>query len=77
MRLFTPGQRQIIADLLQEERHASIHALLHYLSDEMYGGHLRLIRNGQELPVEPYGENLYMDWAWRMSDVEWPEEGGE
>src|SRR5690349_15412019 len=63
MRLFTAEQRQSISDMLQEERDASIHAILNFLNDEIISGCLRLVRNGQELPVEPYGENLYMDWA--------------
>ena len=74
MRRFTPQQRQLIASMLEEEHRNCVFNVLHFLSDQIVGG-LRLNFHGVELPMEPYGENLYMDWAWRLSGQPWPAQG--
>ena len=75
MRRFDSEQRQIIASLLEEERHSSIFDWFHWLNDQFAVGGLKLMFHGVELPIEPYGENLYMDWMWRLSGEAWPAEG--
>ncbi len=75
MRRFDAEQRQIIASLLEEERHSSIFDWFHWLNDQLAVGGLKLMFHNVELPVEPYGETLYMDWMWRLSGEAWPVEG--
>lgn len=72
MRLFTPEQRQVVADLLQSEHDASIHDVLAYMNDKINVEGLRLVRNGVELAIEPYGTELYWDWHQRCRGGQWP-----
>jgi hypothetical protein len=74
MRLFTPEQRQIMANMLQQEREGAIHGVLAYLTDKINGEGLRLTRNGVELAVEPYGTEMYWDWGQRCDGKGWPED---
>jgi hypothetical protein len=62
MRLFTAEQRQVLADMLQEEHEAGIHAVLAYLTDKVNLEGLRLSRYGVELAIEPYGTEMFWDW---------------
>lgn len=68
-----PGQRTLLAELLQSEREAGIHDTLVALSELMNLRDLRFSVNGKELPHEPYGTELYFDWVARSAGESWPE----
>ncbi len=71
---FTPEQRQVIADMLQQERLAGIHSFLAYLTDKINLEGLRISRQGVELAVEPYGTEMYWDFGQRWDGKPWPDE---
>lgn len=73
MRPFTHEQRQIMAELLQKEHEAGIHAFLAYLTDKINGEGLRIYRNDVPLAIEPYGSEMYYDWVCRCHGSGWPE----
>jgi len=67
------GQKETVAQLLQRERDGGIHDTLAYLTDEINLNSLRLVRDGVELAVEPYGTEMYFDWIVRVAGDDWPE----
>ena len=69
----SPEQRETLADLLQQEYDSGIFAVLAYLTDKINVDGLRLVQNGIELAVEPYGTEMYYDWVCRREGDEWPE----
>jgi len=69
----TDAQRKVLAALLQDARDGGIHDTLAYLTDEIDLEGLRIVRNGRELPVEPFGTELYWDWTARRAGDPWPE----
>lgn len=73
MRLFTPEQRQIVADMLQEEHEGGILTVLAYITDKINLEGLRLSREGMELAIEPYGTEMYRDYGQRCDGREWPD----
>ena len=66
-------QRETLADLLQKTFEAGIHQVLAYLNDEIDLGGLRLTRDGREVPVTPFGTELYYDWVCRLAGDPWPQ----
>ena len=66
-------QKEAVAQLLQQERDGGIHDTLAYLSEEINREGLRLVRNGVELALEPYGTEMYFDWIARVAGDAWPE----
>jgi hypothetical protein len=73
----TDAQREVLAALLQEARDGGIHDTLVYLTDEINLAGLRIVRNGRELPVEPFGTELYYDWTCRRDGDAWPKPDNE
>jgi uncharacterized protein DUF6547 len=69
----SPGQREIVAEIAQGARDSGIHDVLVYLTDQINLRGLRLVRNGVEFPVEPFGTEMYYDWVCRREGDEWPE----
>lgn len=69
----TDAHREILATLLQHARDGGIHDTLAYLNDEINLAGLRIVRNGRELPVEPFGTELYYDWTCRREGDPWPQ----
>lgn len=43
------------------------------LTEEIKLRGLRLVRNGIEMAVEPYGTEMYYDWTCRRAGDAWPE----
>lgn len=68
-----PEQRETLAEMLQNEHASGLFAVLAYLTDEINLRGLRLVRNGIELAVEPYGTEMYYDWTCRRAGDAWPE----
>jgi|SRR5262245_14466989 len=73
----TDAQREVLATLLQHARDGGIHDTLAYLTDEINVEGLRIVRNGRELPVEPFGTEMYYDWTCRREGDPWPKADGE
>lgn len=65
--------RTILGDLLQDARDGGIHDTLAYLNDQINLGGVRLVCEGTELPVEPFGTELYYDWTCRREGDPWPD----
>ena len=65
-------QRETLVVLLQHSRDGGIHDVLAYLTDEINSRGLRLVRHGRELPVEPFGTEMYWDWTCRREGDPWP-----
>jgi hypothetical protein len=64
----TPGQREVVAQLVQQVRASAIHDVLVLITDRRY----RLRRNGVELAFEPFGTESYYDFVARSAGDEWP-----
>lgn len=73
LRELTPEQREVVAEIAQGARDGGIHDTLVYLNDEINLNNLRLTKSGVELPVEPFGTELYYDWVSRCAGDEWPD----
>ena len=68
----TEGQRPVLAKLLQSARDGGIGDVLAYLNEEPKLRELRIVRNGRQLPIEPFGTELYWDWTCRREGDAWP-----
>lgn len=66
------SQINVLMDLIQRARDGGIHDTLAFLGDEMKLNGLRLVQNGVELPVDPFGSELYYDWVCRCEGDTWP-----
>ena len=62
----------VVVKLLQQSRDSGIHDVLAYLNDAINCDGLRLVRNARNLPVEPFGTELYYDWHCRCEGDPWP-----
>ncbi len=71
----SPKQREALAAMLQNSRDSGIHDVLAVLSEEMNLSGLEFVRNGQVLPNEPFGTELFYDWISRVEGDDWPESG--
>jgi hypothetical protein len=69
-------QRNQFAELLQSARNGGIHDVLVVLSEQMNLQNLKLVQGGEEIPNEPYGTEIYYDWAARSAGDDWPENAG-
>jgi len=70
----SPEQLALFSELLQSERDSGFHDALVVLSELMNLENLRFSVNGEELPHEPYGTELYFDWVARVSGEPWPQD---
>ena len=70
-------QRAVLGHLLQHARDGGIHDTLAYLNDQINLDGLRLVINGTELPIEPFGTELYYDWTCRREGDPWPKRTSE
>jgi hypothetical protein len=64
--------RNLLAELLQSARNGGIHDVLVVLSEKMNLQNLKLVQDGEEIPNEPYGTEMYWDWAARSAGEDWP-----
>lgn len=62
-------QKEKIAELLQLSRDSGIHDTLVILSEKMNLEGLRFTHNGEELPHELFGTEIYFDWVARAEGV--------
>jgi hypothetical protein len=72
MAQFPSERRHVIANMLQESHESGMFAVLAYLTDEINLRGLRLSRDGNTFPIEPFGSTLYEDWIRRRDGRSWP-----
>ena len=70
VRDLSPEQRELVADLVQEERQGIIGDILAFLTWEKY----QLSKNGTELAFEPFATENYYDMVCRLEGDTWPDE---
>ena len=68
----TPEQREVLAELLQDEHIAGIHNTLAYINEMMDLDGLELYQDGESYPND-YFESLHYDFISRCDGDEWPE----
>lgn len=68
----TPEQRELLADMLQEEKITGIHDTLAYINEMMDLDGLELRQDGETYPND-YFESLHYDFISRCDGDEWPE----
>jgi len=66
-------EKAVLIEMLRHSRHSGIHDTLARLNEMIALSGLRLVSNGSELPVEPFGTELFYDWECRRNGDEWPE----
>lgn len=67
----TPGQKEFVAQLLQEARIGGIHDTLAYMNEMMDLDGLALSRNGIPMPHDEFA-SLHYDFMARCDGAEWP-----
>jgi len=65
--------RMTLAGMLQEARESGIHDALAYLNDQIALEGFALVKDGVEIPKEPFGTELNYDWVCRGEGDEWPD----
>ncbi len=70
-------QRQILAEMLHEERRGAIHDVLAVLTWWVVTRKVGFTLEGEPMPVELSGMGLHGDYVGRLSDWNWPEEGNQ
>jgi hypothetical protein len=73
----TLTQRQILAELLQEERDSAIHDVLAVISWWIDCHDVGFSYRDQDMPVDLSGMGLHGDYVGRRGGWDWPEEDGE
>ena len=68
----TPAQREVLAEILQDEHIAGIHDALAYINEMMDLEGLELHQDGESYPND-YFESLHYDFISRCDGDEWPE----
>jgi len=66
--------REVVSQMLQDSRDSGIHDVLVYLNEQMLLNGLRIVVDGTELPVEPFGTEMFYDWVARCDSGTWPDE---
>lgn len=67
-------ERATLVEMLRHSRRSGIHDTLAQLNEMIALKGLRLMSNGSELPVEPFGSELFFDWECRRNGDDWPEQ---
>jgi hypothetical protein len=70
----TPSQRELLSEMLQEEREGAIHDLLASLSGWIDCQDVGLTYQGKPMPVDLSGMGLHGDYVGRRDGWEWPSE---
>ncbi len=68
----TPDEKEIVARIAREAREGGIHDSLVFLQEQMDLSNLRLVMDGAELPVSPFGTGIFWDWVARSDGAPWP-----
>ena len=66
-------QLELLAQMLDDNRQEAIHDFLAMLEEDMCDDDgLRLVKNGVELPVDPFDSEIYYDFICRCEGDDWP-----
>ncbi|MEQ8638681.1 DUF6547 family protein [Gimesia maris] len=68
----TPSQRELLSEMLQEERDSAIHDILASLSEWIDCQDVGLTYQGKPMPVDLSGMGLHGDYVGRRDGWEWP-----
>ncbi len=66
-------QKDVVAQIIQEARDGGVHDVLAYLDERINFDKLRIVADGVELAVEPYGTEMHFDWVARREGMAWPD----
>ena len=75
IRTLSSKQRDLVADMLGEERESAIHDVLARMSWWIECEGLRLTLKNTPMPVDLSGMGLHGDFVGRLDDWAWPEDG--
>src|SRR5690349_11723165 len=63
----TPQEKEVVAKIAQQGRDDGIHDTLVFLNEQINLNGLRIVQNGVEMAIEPYGTELFWDWVARCA----------
>jgi hypothetical protein len=72
LRRLTSEERELLVRIAREARDSGIHDALAVVQEYMDVHGLRIQVNGVELPVSPYGTEIFWDWTARVNGAPWP-----
>jgi hypothetical protein len=70
----TPDLKDVVVEIARTARDGGIHDTLVQIQEQMDLDGLRLFVDGVELPVSPYGTELFFDWVARAAGEPWPDQ---
>jgi hypothetical protein len=65
-----PEDRELLAQMLEDERIGALHDSLVILNEACLEG-LKLIKEGEEIPSEPYGYTMFHEYMIVLEDEDW------
>ena len=65
-------ERELIAQMVQDGSNSALHNTLVYLQEEIGTSNFKIVKNGVEIAIEPYGNTMYYDFVCRREGDEWP-----
>lgn len=65
--------KEVLASIVEESRSSGIHDVFVFLNEQMSEDSLHILVDGESLPIEPFGTELFFDWVARCAGDEWPE----
>jgi hypothetical protein len=72
LKALTTDQRDVLAAMLQVARDSAIHDVLAKLDEDFDFEGLKIIKNGTELQLQPFGTEMHYDFICRREGDEWP-----
>jgi hypothetical protein len=67
----SPGDRELLAQMLQEERHYAIFDALVVLHEMCVLDGLKMMKGGKEIPAEPFGYTMFEEYIAVLQDGDW------
>jgi hypothetical protein len=67
----TPEARQVLEEMLQDQRESALHDLLSMIEEEISAGSLEIISKGTALRESPFG-SYHFDFICRLEGDDWP-----
>jgi hypothetical protein len=67
----SPPDRELLARMLQEERVSAIFDALVILNEMCVLGGVKLMKDGKEIPVEPFGYTMFEEYLAVLQDGNW------
>ena len=67
-------EKELVVRIAREARDGGIHDTLVVIQESMDSEDLRITIDDVELPVSPYGTELFWDWVARADGTPWPQD---